>query len=361
MILHPFIKNIADNMPPYFGTGTAVACGISLRRNIAGYPFPQEASNNLLKSIQELVCATFQSDEIKGTLPRFFEVPAKDLTDTDKELLCERDLISTPIPEERCGTHLFCAEDGSFSALVNGQDHLELRLISPDCDLESLRDEMEHIDNLLSKKIRYMYHNEYGYLTASPIHAGTGLHVWTVVHLPALTLASRVKDLLEQVEGMGLEAEAFYPIKKNAAGNLYRLTNVSTMGEGEYEIVQRVCNATQRLIQEEERTRNDIIIRQTPAFLNACGRSFGLLKYSYMLPTAEMLDALSILKLGTDTGVFRHFREEDWASMAIKGLPAHLVCQNNGELTPIEAGEIRAKMLRELLNGSKPQAGFKPA
>ena len=110
------------------------------------------------------------------------------------------------------------------------------------------------------------------------------------------------------------------------------------------------------IVREEERTRAELLGRQRLLFLNACGRSYGLLRNTYLIPTAEALDALSIMKLGADSGVFRHFTRRDWAELLLECQPAHLCCRKNMALTPMERGECRATCFRERLHGPEPAA-----
>ena len=74
----------------------------------------------------------------------------------------------------------------------------------------------------------------------------------------------------------------------------------------------------------------------------------------YLIPTSEALDALSIMKLGADSGVFRHFTRQDWAELLLECQPAHLCCRKNMKLTPLERGEYRASRFRERLDGPEP-------
>ena len=107
---------------------------------------------------------------------------------------------------------------------------------------------------------------------------------------------------------------------------------------------------------EEERTRAELISRQKLLFLNACGRAYGLLRNTYLIPTSEALDALSIMKLGADSGVFRYFTRQDWAELLLECQPAHLCCRMNMALSPMERGKYRAERFRERLHGPEAAA-----
>ena len=128
----------------------------------------------------------------------------------------------------------------------------------------------------------------------------------------------------------------------------------TTLGEREEDLGLRMTEIVTAISREEERTRAELISRQKLLFLNACGRAYGLLRNTYLIPTSEALDALSIMKLGADSGVFRHFTRQDWAELLLECQPAHLCCRKNMKLTPLERGEYRASCFRERLDGPEP-------
>ena len=199
-------------------------------------------------------------------------------------------------------------------------------------------------------------HPRLGYLTSSPSLVGTGLKITFLIHLPALGLSGRRKKILERLEDAGLSATPYFPVDGKAAGNLFLISNRTTLGEREEDLGLRMTELVTAISREEERTRAELVTRQKLLFLNACGRSYGLLRNTYLIPTAEALDALSIMKLGADSGVFRHFTRRDWAELLLECQPAHLCCRKNMALTPMERGECRATCFRERLHGPEPAA-----
>ena len=129
------------------------------------------------------------------------------------------------------------------------------------------------------------------------------------------------------------------------------------LGQEEESVGMRLTEVVTAISREEERTRAELITRQRLLFLNACGRAYGLLRNTYLIPTSEALDALSIMKLGADSGVFRHFSRQDWAELLLECQPAHLCCKKNMNLSPVERGEYRATCFRERLHGPAPAPG----
>ena len=356
MIFHPRIRHLAAKGPVFIGQGPILSTFLSLSRNIDGFHFPSTASVNTLESVAELGLAAMHHEDVRSLLPSMFQIKHELLTTSDRELLVERELMERPQTDIAACRVFVCAEDGSTSVLLNGDDHLWLHMTAPGSAFRELWDRMSALESALARHLRFAFHPRFGYLTSSPELVGTGLKLTFLIHLPALGLSGRRKRILERLEDAGLTAEPYFPVDGKAAGNLYLISNRTTLGEREEDLGLRMTDFVTAISREEECTRADLLNRQKLLFLNACGRAYGLLRNTYLIPTSEALDALSIMKLGADSGVFRHFTRQDWAELLLECQPAHLCCLKNMALSPLERGKYRATCFRERLNGPEPAA-----
>ena len=246
------------------------------------------------------------------------------------------------------------------SVLMNGDDHLWLHMTAPGSAFHELWGRMSALESTLAQHLKFAFHPRLGYLTASPAIVGTGLQITFLLHLPALGLSGRRKKILDNLEGAGLSAEPYFPVDGKPAGNLFLISNRTTLGEREEDLGLRMTDIVTAISREEERTRAELISRQKLLFLNACGRAYGLLRNTYLLPTSEALDALSIMKLGADSGVFQDFTRQDWAELLLECQPAHLCCRMNMALSPMERGKYRAERFRERLHGPEAAEETEP-
>ena len=356
MIFHPRIRHLADGGPVFIGQGPILSTFLSLSRNIDGFQFPASASSNTLESVAELGLAALHHDDVRSLLPSMFQIKHELLTTSDRDLLVERELMDRSQTDVAPCRVFVCAEDGSASVLMNGDDHIWLHITAPGSAFRELWDRMSALESALARHLRFTFHPRLGYLTSSPSLVGTGLKITFLIHLPALGLSGRRKKILERLEDAGLSAAPYFPVDGKAAGNLFLISNRTTLGEREEDLGLRMTEFVTAISREEERTRAELVTGQKLLFLNACGRSYGLLRNTYLIPTAEALDALSIMKLGADSGVFRHFTRRDWAELLLECQPAHLCCRKNMALTPMERGECRATCFRERLHGPEPAA-----
>lgn len=357
MIFHPRIRHVAARGPVFIGQGPILSTFLSLSRNIDGFQFPSTASANILESAAELGLAALHHDDVRELLPNMFQIKHELLTSSDRELLVERELLERAHTDIAPCRVFVCAEDGSASVLMNGDDHLWLHMTAPGAAFRELWTRMSALESALARHLRFAFHPRFGYLTGSSSLVGTGLRIKFLIHLPALGLSGRRKKMLDSLKDAGLAAEPYFPVDGKAAGNLYLISNRTTLGEREEDLGLRMTEIVTAISREEERTRAELLTRQRLLFLNACGRAYGLLRNTYLIPTSEALDALSIMKLGADSGVFRRFTRRDWAELLLECQPAHLCCKKNMNLPPMERAEYRAACFRERLGGPAPAPG----
>jgi len=357
MIFHPRIRHVAAKGPAFIGQGPILSTFLSLSRNIDGFQFPATASSNILESAAELGLAALHHEDVRGLLPSMFQIKHELLTVSDRELLVERELLDRSHTDTAPCRVFVCAEDGSTSVLMNGDDHLWLHMTAAGSAFRELWDRMSALESALARHLRFAFHPRLGYLTSAASLAGTGLKITFLIHLPALGLSGRRKKILERLEDAGLTAAPYFPVDGKAAGNLFLISNSTSLGEREEDLGLRMTKMVSAISREEERTRAELLGNQKLLFLNACGRAYGLLRNTYLIPTSEALDALSIMKLGADSGVFRHFTRQDWAELLLECQPAHLCCRKNMNLPPLERGEYRATCFRERLHGPEPAPG----
>ena len=77
------------------------------------------------------------------------------------------------------------------------------------------------------ENVDYAFDEEFGYLTACPTNAGTGLRASVMMHLPGLVLTKNISSVISQVNNLGIEVRGLYGEGTEADGNLYQLSNIT--------------------------------------------------------------------------------------------------------------------------------------
>ena len=63
---------------------------------------------------------------------------------------------------------------------------------------------------MIEKKVDFAFSPRYGYLTACPTNAGTGLRASVLIHLPGLVLTKEIGKVLSGLQQMGLTYRGLY-------------------------------------------------------------------------------------------------------------------------------------------------------
>jgi protein arginine kinase len=166
---------------------------VRLARNIGNIPFPNHAKDETLEDVLIQVERVLPEVEaFSGAV--FFEMAT--LSNTEQHILAERRLISPEFIMKAIPAGLVLGDDGLSSLMVNEEDHLRLQVLHPGLGLDQTLEKAEELDRELSVSLDFAYSEEFGYLTACPTNAGTGLRVSLFVHLPALTETNRLQEVL---------------------------------------------------------------------------------------------------------------------------------------------------------------------
>ena len=73
------------------------------------------------------------------------------------------------------------------------------------------------------------FDDEFGYLTACPTNAGTGLRASVMLFLPALTYGGKIASSLREFSERGLTVRGLYGEGSKAEGCVYQISNEITL------------------------------------------------------------------------------------------------------------------------------------
>ncbi|NIR45436.1 MAG: ATP--guanido phosphotransferase, partial [Gemmatimonadetes bacterium] len=77
-------------------------------------------------------------------------------------------------------------------------------------DLPAAYVALERLDSMLGNRLPIAFHHEFGYLTACPTNAGTGLRASVLIHLPGLVLTKEIAKVLQGLAQVGLTFRGLY-------------------------------------------------------------------------------------------------------------------------------------------------------
>lgn len=93
-------------------------------------------------------------------------------------------------------------------------------------------------------------------MTACPTNTGTGMRASVMMHLPALTMTENINRVISSAGSLGIEVRGLYGEGTKAYGNLYQISNRITLGLSESQVIEKLTNVVNQIIDMETKARN---------------------------------------------------------------------------------------------------------
>ena len=182
-----------------------VSTRIRLARNLKEYPFPIRLPADKAREVVDKVGEALKDCEIK-----FHRIDLDNIPDTIRVAMIERHLVSPDFISEQDGRAVYLSDDNTVSIMVNEEDHIRLQVIKDGFELNEAFVLADQIDNILSKKLNFAFHERLGYLTQCPTNLGTGMRASVMLHLPALRMSGVVNRIGANLSKLGLTMRGLY-------------------------------------------------------------------------------------------------------------------------------------------------------
>ena len=349
-LLRNSLSWLADSGPD---DDIAISTRIRLARNFSETPFPIAGNQDALLQVRELAGQAILNSEALVD-PMEFELPA--LSDTEKRLLLERRLISRDMLNPNPASVLLADRDESLAVMINEEDHLRIQALSPGFQLESVWQRINQFDDVLASRIPYAFDPRLGFLTSCPSNLGTGMRASVMLHLPGLVMAGQIAAVKQALGKLGLAVRGFYGEGSENFGNLFQISNQSTLGESEPQILERISSIVKQIIIHEKQSRQVLLDQKQSFLLNQVGRAYGILRHGYMISSEEALNSLSALRLGVDMKMFSSVDIHTVNELFLNVQPSHLQIAEHKELSQEERDTARATLIRETLKAKRSQS-----
>ena len=344
------VKHPADWMlPSGMGSehGVVLTSRIRLARNLSHLPFPGWATREQRNQAQAILRPAVEG---LAVMKDAFSQELGALSSVQKQVLVERHLISREHAARSEGSAAVIERRQTFSWMINEEDHLRMQAIRPGLQLRAAFKALSALDTELESVLDYAFDPSLGYLTACPTNLGTGLRASAMLHLPGLVLSDQIGQVLQGVNKIGLAVRGLYGEGTESLGNLYQISNQSTLGETELEIIERLERVITDVASHERNAREKVLEDDTDMVADKIGRAYGLLRHAYVMDSKEALSQLSLLRLGAILGFFPSETVALCDTLLMDIQPAHLQLQAGTKLTPEERDALRAAIIRYRLH-----------
>lgn len=321
---------------------------VRLARNLAGHPF---STRNTPSDREQIL------DQVRGAvretagLGRATEFRLDRLEPVERQLLHERHLVSRELAgleqDVRSGAGLLVQD--TVGVMLNEEDHLRLQGMRSGFDLAATYAAVDRLDAELGQRLAFAFHPEFGYLTSCPTNVGTGLRASVLIHLPGLVLTKEIAKVLQGLGQVGLTFRGLYGEGSEVVGNFFQLSNQTTLGKSERELLDHLGKIVRQVVEYEEQARQ-VLLRDAPTIIeDKVWRAYALLRYARTLSFEETMNLLSGVRLGVGLGLIGEVGLYALNKLLIFCQPAHLAAAEGRSGTDADLAARRAAYVRTLL------------
>lgn len=306
---------------------------VVLRRNYEDLPFRAEKDAEIARRVNDRAVTVLErlGEGYTYLLPESLEAERR-------EELEQKRLLS-PDAKEAVGGCAYLREDDALCLEVGGVDHLRVAAYHEKGDLRGCMQEALTLAGRLEDTGRIAQSAQYGFLTAYPSDAGTGMRASVTLHLPMI---SQIKQLPAAAKAASNGGMTLRPL----ADGICLLENRITMGPDEAALIDKleaVCKSVctlERSLRWRAKERKDLNIADKG------WRAYGVCQYALRMSRQETLRLWSDLVLGLSVGEMPYTEETADAIWRVAHTGNEALTRDNGLHPDVE----RARRVRALMN-----------
>jgi protein arginine kinase len=345
------LDRLLEHTSPWLGgegphADLVLSTRIRLARNLESVPFTHRAREEQLNGVLVSVSnAAQRSSAFHGSV--FLRM--NEMTAVERQILVERRLVSNELGDGARPRGIVIAPDESLSLMINEEDHLRLQVLIPGFQLADAYGRADTADDELDQALDFAFSEEIGYLTSCPTNAGTGLRASVLIHLPALVLLEEIQKVLKMIMQVGLNVRGLYGEHSEVMGNLFQISNQTTLGRSERESIDSLERVTRQILQTEESARERMMRDARVQIEDKVWRAYGTLRHCRSIQPREVINLCSAVRLGVALGLSGLPPLRVVNELLVMTQPAHLQRTSGTELAPNDRNVVRAQLVRERL------------
>jgi protein arginine kinase len=279
-------------------------------------------------------------------MKRGITAEVEELSDLEKQILVERHLISRELSGSPEKAGVVISKDQSVSVMINEEDHLRIQVIKSGYRFKQAWNSVNGIDSSLEDELDYAFSSQIGFLTASPTNVGTGMRASAMMHLPALVISSQMEKVVRAVNQLGIAVRGLFGEGSDASGSIFQISNQTTLGESEQEIIKRLSSVLRTIIDQEMNAREKISEKDPNKLFDKIGRAYGILQNSHLLTSSECMNLASLVRFGVDLEMFPEKTRNIVDRMFIECQPGHIQHHAGKAIDSNERDAFRSQYLR---------------
>lgn len=324
-----------------------ISSRIRLARNFAHLNFPIRISDTDAKKVVEKV---YQS---VNTGNNFVLHTLAGLNNNSCLKYLERHMISRELLDNKDISAFVTNKLENIVIMLNEEDHIREQCILKGFSLDEAYAKLCEVDKNICQNCEIAWTKEFGFLTACPSNLGTGMRASVMMFLPALTKTGAINEIIQTFRGLGFAVRGNLGEGSDAQGYLYQISNQTTLGMSEKQIIENVKNATKKVCELENEAREVVFQTKCDQIKDATYRAYGILSNSYIMTENEFTKLLSDLRLGYFLGLIDFKDPNILEEIEVSSQPANLNERFGEELDQEKRDKFRADYLCRALKNQR--------
>ncbi len=224
-----------------------------------------------------------------------------------------------------------------------------IQILRINLSFQDLYLEANKIDDFLLKNLNIAFSEELGFLTACPTNIGTALRASSLLHIPAIVATGEINDIAKYLSRKDIILKGLFG-KEESYGDIFRLSNTTTLGKTEEEIIGDLYNISMQIIKREEELRGKLISSSLPEIQDRISKSIGIINYASFLSLDEAYEIVSLFRMAKLGGLIEDLNLVG-LNKALLRISTKLIKAANPEISSTqEENKIRAELLKRVLN-----------
>ena len=321
-----------------------ISGAVCLRRSYADLPFFSDGRSDVAQAVNERVLPVLEKEE-----DTFTYLMVQQMESEQRRVLIAHGLLD-PDSADNTLSSAYLRQDGRLCMQTAAADHLRIAAYDENGSLSDCLALCLPLEKALEAEHPYAHSAQYGYLTARPCDAGSGMRASLLLHLPALTLFKQIPNIKRMFGLSGLLLYSAASSQEERGDALYLLENRITLSIDAAGILYRLQSHAEQLIALERQLRVKAAERADEFVLDAIYRAYGVARYARKISRAEGMHLWSALTLGKTLGTLSISEEQlERLYQLCSGTQAGLEAAAKQQGTSSDV--LRARRIRDLIHG----------
>ena len=316
---------------------------VSIYRNLENIRFHHHMDKNEFDKVDSILQKNIEDLNLNLT-----KIKLANIKPCDIRILKEN--LTIPKKRNLLNASLYTNEEQSTSILINSNEHLEIQTIGRGLELNDRFKTAYSIENKLDEKIDFAFDKKFGYLTSSPHKIGTAINLTVAISIPAILWKTpeNIDYFINKFSKLGFDLSLLSIGKKNLP--ILTITNKVMIGIKEKDILKKTLEIVHDILDKEKNIRKRIKKLDKIKVEDRIYRSKAILSLAKILNYGELIKYSFWLRMGLYYEILKDIELDDLYYMIFAAKNNHLQIQNINGNREKNINEIRANLIREILN-----------